>query len=292
MEKRQTFDFWSLRRPKELSDCGRSSPAFESLGRQFEPARAERTSSSGLAEAGESQNCLSRKRGRKTIKRGLRVSRPLVLEKNGGEFLFHSHFFALSLAPVVSLSPGSHLVRARSLFLSFLPSLVRTQHPHLRAAACFRKAISKVVPEEGASRQTIALASAFERSSNRSQGVLLSLSLTPFPSPPPSLSARPLSPQTNTNSMLSALIAAMATAARSSVSSSGTRMATTTTTKLVARRFSAALSPAPRPSLPGCSSARSMPSALRAYAADAALVSKNNGKKEERPLFETANLAI
>ena len=119
MEKRQTFDFWSLRRPKELSDCGRSSPAFESLGRQFEPARAERTSSSGLAEAGESQNCLSRKRGRKTIKRGLRVSRPLVLEKNGGEFLFHSHFFALSLAPVVSLSPGSHLVRARSLFLSF-----------------------------------------------------------------------------------------------------------------------------------------------------------------------------
>jgi len=35
-----------------------------------------------------------------------------------------------------------------------------------------------------------------------------------------------------------------------------------------------------------------MPSALRAYAADAALVSKNNGKKEERPLFETANLAI
>ena len=217
MEKRQTFDFWSLRRPKELSDCGRSSPAFESLGRQFEPARAERTSSSGLAEAGESQNCLSRKRGRKTIKRGLRVSRPLVLEKNGGEFLFHSHFFALSLAPVVSLSPGSHLVRARSLFL------------------------------------------------------------TPFPSPP-SLSARPLSPQTNTTSMLSALIAAMATAARSSVSSSGTRMATTTTTKLVARRFSAALSPAPRPSLPGCSSARSMPSALRAYAADAALVSKNNGK--------------
>lgn len=185
MEKRQTFDFWSLRRPKELSDCGRSSPAFESLGRQFEPARAERTSSSGLAEAGESQNCLSRKRGRKTIKRGLRVSRPLVLEKNGGEFLFHSHFFALSLAPVVSLSPGSHLVRARSLFLSFLPSLVRTQHPHLRAAACFRKAISKVVPEEGASRQTIALASAFERSSNRSQGILLSLSLTPFPSPPP-----------------------------------------------------------------------------------------------------------
>ena len=118
MEKRQTFDFWSLRRPKELSDCGRSSPAFESLGRQFEPARAERTSSSGLAEAGESQNCLSRKRGRKTIKRGLRVSRPLVLEKNGGEFLFHSHFFALSLAPVVSLSPGSHLVRARSLCMS------------------------------------------------------------------------------------------------------------------------------------------------------------------------------
>ena len=199
MEKRQTFDFWSLRRPKELSDCGRSSPAFESLGRQFEPARTERTSSSGLAEAGESQNCLSRKRGRKTIKRGLRVSRPLVLEKNGGEFLFHSHFFALSLAPVVSLSPGSHLVRARSLFLSFLPSLVRTQHPHLRAAACFRKAISKVVPEEGASRQTIALASAFERSSNRSQGILLSLSLTPFPSPPPlSLHALSLHKQTPT----------------------------------------------------------------------------------------------
>ena len=112
------------------------------------------------------------------------------------------------------------------------------------------------------------------------------------PSPPPPLSLCTPSLSTNTNSMLSALIAAMATAARSSVSSSGTRMATTTTTKLVARRFSAALSPAPRPSLPGCSSARSMPSALRAYAADAALVSKNNGKKEERPLFETANLAI
>lgn len=94
--------------------------------------------------------------------------------------------------------------------------------------------------------------------------------------------------KTNKYSMLSALVAAMATAARSSIPSSSSKMATTTaTTATLARRFSASSAPRPAAALPGSSSpllraspsSRAMPSALRAYAADAALVSVKGGEK-------------
>ena len=132
MEKRQTFDFWSLRRPKELSDCGRSSPASESLGRQFEPARAERTSSSGLAEAGESQNCLSRKRGHKTIKRACEFLSRWFWKRMEASFLSFPFSFFCSLARSRRLSQSRLSPGARALSLSFFSPFSR---PHATPAS-------------------------------------------------------------------------------------------------------------------------------------------------------------
>jgi hypothetical protein len=75
--------------------------------------------------------------------------------------------------------------------------------------------------------------------------------------------------------MLSVLVAAMATAARSSVlSSSGSSrmMMASSTTKIVRRISSSSSSHFRLASLLPGSSARAIPAALRAYAADAALV--------------------
>ena len=218
---------------------------------------------------------------------------------------FFSRSFFFSTAPIaLSLSPGSHLVRALSLcvFFSFSLSLslfhMRQSHPRCRCYR-FRNGPLRTRPEENERNKTTLARSL--------AGILRSFHLiSPFA---PSSSLSPTQTkhhhqqQRNNNSMLSALVAAMATAARSSVSSSGSRtMATTTSTttkQLVARRFfSAASSSRPSSSslLPGgCpSAARAMPSALRAYAADAAVVSrlKKNAEKRGEIIFQRQSILL
>ena len=187
MEKRQTFDFWSLRRPKELSDCGRSSPAFESLGRQFEPARAERTSSSGLAEAGESQNCLSRKRGHKTIKRACEFLSRWFWKRMEASFLSFPFSFFCSLARSRRLSVPAltWCARALSFFLFSLLSSARNTRISALLPASGRPSPKLSRRKEQADKRSLSL----QHLRDRPIDLRAFFSRSPSrPSPPPPLS--------------------------------------------------------------------------------------------------------
>ena len=180
-------------------------------------------------------------------------------------FFFHHFIFFFQLS-VSQHSPGPS--PGASLSLILLPHVTALLAPLLLCIHALRRLLAR-------ERKTTPLAllrrhqcspEIFDRSSL--SRLLLTLS-------PPSLRSKQ-----SHHSMLSALVAAMANAARSSSSSMMT-ISSSPSSKIamatLARRFSASAA-APRRSaslLPGSSSlrARAMPFALRAYAADAALVS-------------------